>query len=107
MRMIFPRRSLVLLDDRAASYCSCPGISFIGPKPLFTYFTFGSSNGFALSPVETYNNPSGPKATEPPVWQQIFRCDFTSRIVFSVAPSIVSFLNVNLDKRFTALSKGL
>ena len=44
---------------------------------------------------------------EPPVWQQISRCDLTSRITFSVEFNKVSFLKVNLDKRLTAVSAGL
>jgi hypothetical protein len=79
----------------------------MGPKPLLTNFTPGSSKGVELSPAEKYNRFPGPKAIEPPVWQQISRCDFTSKTVFSVLRSMVSFLNVNLDKRLTELSEGL
>src|SRR5690606_20655796 len=96
IRRIFPRRSLVLPDDLLASYCCFPGKSFRGAKPLFMYFAPGSLKGVALSPVDKYNKPSGPKAMEPPVWQQISRCDHTSRITFSVAMSSVSFSKVNL-----------
>ena len=42
MRSIFPRKSFVFADERRASYCCFPGISFNGPNPLLIYFAPGT-----------------------------------------------------------------
>ena len=94
----------MLPDVLLASNCSCPGISLVGANPLLTYATSDSLKGVELSPVDRYNMLSGPKAIEPPVWQQISLWLSISKITCSEAVSKTPSSYLNLDNLLTHLS---
>ena len=77
----------------------------MGPKPLSLYFE-GWSKGVELSPVERKRVRSAPNAMEPPVWQQMLRCEYNCRMIFSDFRSNLPSLNTNRERRFTEVSTG-
>src|SRR6478609_2372238 len=97
MRMILPRKSLVLPEDFCASNGERPAPSSAGLNP-------SDSNGLVLSPVDMKRFLPGPNVKEPPVWQQVSRCVPTSNIIFSDVWSIFDPSNTKRDNTFADFS---
>src|SRR6187549_1138173 len=97
MRKILPRKSFVLADDFCASNGDLPSRSSEGLNP-------SDSKGLELSLVDKYKLLPGPKAIDPPVWQQVSRCVSTSSIFFSDAMSILLPSKVKRDRTLAAFA---